>query len=118
MRAGKYILGCSVTICDEPVRADLGLETLKSRRDFRKLKWYRKIKQMINQRLLGKLLINRWDSVKCRGHPRKSWLAQVDLLVKHLDLQDKDLAVKLIREAIDKRKCGQFEIALQHKSKL
>ena len=27
--ARKYILGCSVTTCDEPVHADLGLETLK-----------------------------------------------------------------------------------------
>ena len=26
---GKYILGCSITTCDEPVHADLGLETLK-----------------------------------------------------------------------------------------
>ena len=68
LRAGKYILGCSVTTCDEPVRADLGLETLKSRRDFRKLKWYRKIKQMNNQRLPSKLLINRWDSVKCTSY--------------------------------------------------
>ena len=38
--------------------------------------------------------------------------------MKHLDLQDKELAVKLTREAIDKRECGQFETTLQHKSKL
>ena len=70
---------------------------------------------MNNQRLPNKLLINRWDSVKCRGHPRKSWLAQVDSLVKDLDLQDKNLAVKIIKEAIDKRECGQFGTALWHK---
>ena len=29
LRACKYILGCYVTTCDEPVLADLGLETLK-----------------------------------------------------------------------------------------
>ena len=29
-----YILGCSVTTCEEPVHADVGLETLKYRRDF------------------------------------------------------------------------------------
>ena len=35
--------------------------------------------------------------------------------MKNLDLQDKDLAVKLIREAIDKGgECWQFETALQH----
>ena len=32
LRACKYILGCSRTTCDEPVQADLGLETLKCRR--------------------------------------------------------------------------------------
>ena len=32
LRACKYILGCSITTCDEPVRADLGIETLKRRR--------------------------------------------------------------------------------------
>ena len=85
-----------------------------------KLKLYRKIKQMNYQRLPSKLIIhvNRWDSVKCRDRRRKSWLAQVDSLVKHLDLQDKELTVKIIREAIDKRECRQFETALQHKSKL
>ena len=38
--------------------------------------------------------------------------------MKDLDLQDKDLVVKIIREAIDKRECKQFETALQHNSKL
>ena len=41
--ACKYILGCSVTTCNEPVCADLGLESLKCRRDSHKLNWYRKI---------------------------------------------------------------------------
>ena len=42
--------------------------------------------------------------------------------MKDLDPQDKDLAVKLIREAINERECGQFETTLQYtctcKSKL
>ena len=29
LRACKYILGCSITTCNEPVLADLGLEVLK-----------------------------------------------------------------------------------------
>ena len=103
----------SVTTCDEPMCADLGLETFKSGRDFQTLKWYCKVKHTNNQRLPGKLLTNRWDSVKCKGHPRKSWLTQVDSLMKDLDLQDKDLAVKLIRDAINKSECGQFETSLQ-----
>ena len=88
LRACKYILGCSVTTCDEPVREDLGLETLKCRRDFRRLKWYRKVMCMNSNRLPIQLLLNKWDNVKCRGHPRKSWVAQVDSLKKELDLQD------------------------------
>ena len=38
LRACKHILGCSVTTCNEPVCADLGLEGLKCRRDFHRLK--------------------------------------------------------------------------------
>ena len=30
----KYILGCSITTYNEPMLADLGLETLKYRRDY------------------------------------------------------------------------------------
>ena len=51
-----YILGYSVTTCEEPVREDLSLETLKCMKDFCKLKWYRKVKHMIDERLPFKLL--------------------------------------------------------------
>ena len=44
--ACKYSLGYSITTCDDPVLADLGLEMLKYRRDFSKLKWHHKIKHM------------------------------------------------------------------------
>ena len=47
----EYILGCSMTNCDKPVHADLGLETLKCRKDLRKLKRYRKILCMNDCRL-------------------------------------------------------------------
>ena len=55
------------------------------------------------------------DSVKCKGHPRKSWPAQMDSLMKDLYILDTDLAVKLIRKVINKRECWQFETALQDK---
>ena len=48
LRACKYILGHSITICDEPVLANLGLEMLKYRLDFRKLNWHYKIKHTID----------------------------------------------------------------------
>ena len=38
LRAFKYILGCSVITCNEPVCADLGLNTLRYRRNITKLK--------------------------------------------------------------------------------
>ena len=118
LRACKYILGCSMTTCDEPVLADLGLEALKYRIDFRKLKWHYKIKLMNDERLPFKLLANEWDKVKSKGRPRKCWLAHVNPLRKELDLQDKILERKLIKEALDRRECEEFEMALRHKSKL
>ena len=56
--------------------------------------------------------------MKCRVCPRKSWIMQVDSLRKELDLQDTVLDVELIRKAIDKRECEDFEVYLQQKSKL
>ena len=49
LRACKYILGCFVTNCDESVRANLRLKTLKNRRYFGKVKWYNKVMSMKNE---------------------------------------------------------------------
>ena len=35
-----------------------------------------------------------------------------------MDLQDKILERKLIKEALDRRECEEFDMALRHKSKL
>ena len=35
----KRILGCSSKTCNEAVRGDMGIESLKGRRDRAKLKW-------------------------------------------------------------------------------
>ena len=64
------------------------------------------------------MLANEWDKVKSKGRPRKCWLAHVNSLRKELNLQDKILDIKLIKEAIDKRECEEFQMDLQHKSKL
>ena len=53
-----------------------------------------------DKRLSLKLLSNERDKVKCKGHPRKSWLAQVDCLKKELDLQDEVLDMKLIKKVL------------------
>ena len=42
----------------------------------------------------------------------------VNSLKKELYLLDKVLELKLTRETLDKRKCEELEMALQHKSKL
>ena len=39
----KRILGCSSKTCNEAVRGDMGLDTLLSRRDRAKLKWWYKL---------------------------------------------------------------------------
>ena len=44
-RGAKKILGCSSKTCNETVRGDIGLETLKGRRDRAKLKWWCKISE-------------------------------------------------------------------------
>ena len=33
---------------------------------------------MKNERVPLKFLANEWDTVKCKGRPRRSWLAQVE----------------------------------------
>ena len=43
LNACKYNRDCSVTMCDEPVYADLGLETSICKRDCCRLKWYHNI---------------------------------------------------------------------------
>ena len=117
LRTCKYILGCSVTTCEEPVRVSLGLKTSRNRRDFCKLKRYCMVMCMNDEGLL-KLLANKLDEVKCKGCPRKSLPAQVDFLRKELSLQDQVLGIKLFKKALDKRECKEFEMALKHKSKL
>ena len=49
-----YILGCSIPTCDQPVCANLGLKTLKNRRDFCKLKCNLKVMCMNDERLRSK----------------------------------------------------------------
>ena len=65
-----------------------------------------------------KLFTNEWDKVKSSGCPRNWQPAQVNSLKRELNLQDKMMEIKLIREFVDKRRCEEFEMALQHKSKL
>ena len=52
----------------------------------------------MNDEILSlKLLINEWDKVKRKGHPRKSWPTQVKFLKKELGLQDQIFNLKEIK---------------------
>ena len=46
----KQILGCSSKTCNEAVRGDMGLDTLQSRRDRAKLKWWYKLATLLEDR--------------------------------------------------------------------
>ncbi len=46
LRAAKKMLGCSSKTCNEAVKGDMGLESLKGRRDRCKLKWWYKVSKL------------------------------------------------------------------------
>ena len=78
----KRILGCSSKTCIEAVRGDMGIETLKSRRDRAKLKWWYKLATMPEDRSPKQLFSQEWDQKPRRGRQRKTWGRVIgDLLV-------------------------------------
>ena len=54
----KRILGCSSKTCNEAVRGDMGLQSLRGKRDRAKLKWWHKLVSMPEDRH-PKLLFSR-----------------------------------------------------------
>ena len=57
----KRILGYSSKTCNEAVRGDMGLETLKSQRDRAKLKWWYKLATMAEDRFPKQLFGQEWN---------------------------------------------------------
>ena len=49
--------------------------------------------------------------MKSKGHPRQSWLVQVNFKKKQLNRQDKVLKAQLIKKSLDKREGEEFEMA-------
>ena len=74
---GKRILGCSSKTCNEAVSGDMGLDTLQSRRDREKLKWWYKLATLPDEK---------WNIKPRRGRQRKVWSRIVDDLFKSLDI--------------------------------
>ena len=82
----KRILGCSSKTCNEAVRGDMGLETLKSRRDKAKLKWWYKLASMSVRRYPRQLFNQEWKVKPHRGRQRTPWNKYVDELLHVLGL--------------------------------
>ena len=96
----KRILGCSSKTCNEAVRGDMGLETLKSRRDKAKLKWWYKLVSMSARRYPRQLFNQEWKVKPRRGRQRKPWNKYVDELFDVLGLPKGELL-----DDIRKRQC-------------
>ena len=82
----KKIIGCSSKTCNEAGRGDMGLETLKSRRDKAKLKWWYKLASMSVRRYPSQLFNQEWKVKPRRGRQRKPWNKYVDELFDVLGL--------------------------------
>ena len=83
----KRILGCSSKTCNEAVRQDMGLDTLQSRRDRAKLKWWYKLATLPEDWYLKQLFTQEWNiKPPRRGRQRKVWSRMVDDLFKYLDI--------------------------------
>ena len=67
----KRILGCSSKTCNEAVRGDMGLDTLQSRRDRAKLKWWYKLATLPKDRYPKQLFNQEWNIKQRRGRQRK-----------------------------------------------
>ena len=78
----RYILGCSSKTCNDAVREDMGLESLKGRRDRSKLKWWYKVNELGDERYPKLLLHTEWEVKPCRGRQRKTWTRVVNGTVK------------------------------------
>ena len=61
------ILGCYSKTCNEAVRGDMGLETLKSRRDKARLKWWYKLATIQQDRYPTRLFSQEWNIKPHRG---------------------------------------------------
>ena len=120
--AAEKMLGCSSKTCNEAVRGDMGLESLKGRRDRCKLKWWYKVYNLDAERYPRLLLDSEWEVKPCRGRQRK--ISEL-LLPLNLDSQERlaeDYNVNLFKERVDEalrcREYRDFNDGLNSKVKL
>ena len=106
LRAAKKILGCSSKTCNEAVRGDIGLESLKGRRDRCKPKWWFKVNNLDAERYPRLLLDSEWEVKLRRGRQRKTWRKVISELLLQLNLDSQEILaedynVNLFLERID-----------------
>ena len=72
--------------CNKAVTGDMGLDTLQSRKDRAKLKWWYKLATLPEDRYPKQLFNQEWNIKPRRGRQRKVWSRMVDDLFKSLDI--------------------------------
>ena len=127
----KKILGCSSRTCNEAVRGDMGIDTLRSRRDKAKLKWWYKLASMPENRYPKQLFNQEWNIKPHRGRQRKTWGRVVDDLFVALGIDKGEYLHEVeggdssaasfmasVEECISERECKLYDEGLNSKVKL
>ncbi|CAB1116710.1 unnamed protein product [Ectocarpus sp. CCAP 1310/34] len=87
MKAAKTILGCSRRTSNAAVRAELGIQSLRSGRDARKLTWQYRMCGMGEERLPRIVWEAKWANKK-RGKQPTEWVKVVEDVWKGLDIDE------------------------------
>ena len=87
MKAAKIILGCSKRTSNAAVRAELGIRSLKSGRDEKKLTWQYRMCGMGEERLPRIAWEAKWENKK-RGRQPTEWAKVVDGVWKRFDIDE------------------------------
>ncbi|CAB1115488.1 unnamed protein product [Ectocarpus sp. CCAP 1310/34] len=86
-KAAKIILGCSKRTSNAAVRAELGIQSLRSGRDARKLTWQYRMCGMGEERLPRIVWEAKWANKK-RGRQPTEWVKVVEDVWKGLDIDE------------------------------
>ena len=96
-QAAKAILGCRMRTSTAAVRAELGIHSLKTGRDLRKLKWQYRMQQMGDKRLPKIAREAKWGSRK-KGRKPVEWAKVVEKVWEGIDINEEEtLELKSIK---------------------
>ncbi|CAB1103564.1 unnamed protein product [Ectocarpus sp. CCAP 1310/34] len=87
MEAAKIILGCSKRTSNAAVRTELGIQSLRSGRDARKLTWQYRMCGMGEERLPKIVWEAKWAN-KTRGRQPTEWVKVVEDVWKGFDIDE------------------------------